>query len=100
MDLVYVAHKFSDNPTANIEKAKKIVHDLQVNDPSNLYITPLLALSHIASGELGYEKEMELCLTLLDRCDRMIVASEISRGVQIEIDYCKEWGIPVEFRPP
>ena len=99
MEMVYVAHKFGGDP-ANIERARKITHDLQLADLENCYVTPLLCFGHLDYFELSYEKGMELCLELLGNCDRMIVASEISRGVQIEIDYCKEWGIPVEFRPP
>jgi hypothetical protein len=100
MEMVYVAHKFTDNPAANIERAKQITNALQRADTNSLYVTPLLALSHIASGELGYEKEMELCLALLDRCNCMIVASEISKGVQMEIDHCRQKGIPIQYLPP
>ncbi len=32
---------------------------------------------------------MELCLDILQNCDRLIVASEISKGVQMEIDFAK-----------
>ena len=57
--LVYVAHRYGGDP-ANIERAKKITHDLQVNDLENTYICPLLAFSHLAYGEIGYEEEMQL----------------------------------------
>jgi hypothetical protein len=99
MDMVYVAHKFGNDP-ANIERAKQITHDLQIADPDNFYITPLLCSSHIAYNELGYEREMAYCLALLSRCDRMIVASDISKGVQMEIDHCRQKGIPIQYLPP
>lgn len=86
--LIYVAHKFSGDKN-NIEKAKKITHDLQVKDVANCYICPLLAFSDLEYGEMGYDDEMELCLDLLTCADRLIVASEISRGVQREIDFAK-----------
>ena len=73
----------------NIEKAKKITHDLQVKDRANCYICPLLTFSHIEYGEIGYENELELCLDILSSCDRLIVASEISKGVRMEIDFAK-----------
>ena len=86
--LIYVGHCFGGK-AENIEKAKKITHDLQVKDLANCYICPLLTFSHLEYGEIGYENELELCLDILSSCDRLIVASEISRGVQMEIDFAK-----------
>ena len=86
--LIYIAHKFSGDKD-NIEKAKKITHDLQVKDLANCYVCPLLTFSHLEYGEIGYENELELCLDILSSCDLLIVASEISKGVQMEIDFAK-----------
>lgn len=86
--LIYVGHCFGGK-AENIEKAKKITHDLQVKDLANCYICPLLTFSHLEYGEIGYENELELCLDILSSCDRLIVASEISKGVQTEIDFAK-----------
>lgn len=73
-----------------MERAKQITHDLQVKDLENTYICPLLALSHLQYGELGYDDEMNLCIDLLSECDRLIVASEIvSKGVQLEVDFAR-----------
>ena len=86
--LVYVAHCYQGDK-ANLERAKKITHDLQVKDLANCYICPLLTFSHLEYGELEYDDEMELCFDLLSIADRLIVASEISKGVQMEIDFAK-----------
>ncbi len=86
--ICYVAYRYGGDKS-NIEKAKKITHDLQVKDLANCYICPLLAFSYLEYGEIGYGAEMELCLDLLSVCDRLIVASEISKGVQVEIDFAK-----------
>jgi hypothetical protein len=86
--LIYIAHAYSGDKT-NIEKAKKITHDLQVKDLANCYICPLLTFSHLEYGEIGYDDEMELCLDVLQNCEKLIVASEISKGVQMEIDFAK-----------
>ena len=86
--LIYVGHCFGGK-SENIEKAKKITHDLQVKDLANCYICPLLAFSHLEYGEIGYENELEICLDLLSCADALIVASEISNGVQTEIDFAK-----------
>ena len=94
MALYYVSHRFGGDP-ANIERAKKITHDLQVADLDNCYICPLLTFSHLKYGEIGYEQEMEICLDLLSVCDCLIVASDISKGVQKEIDFARMVGMEV-----
>ena len=94
MALYYVAHRFGGDP-ANIERAKKITHDLQVADLDNCYICPLLTFSHLKYGEIGYDQEMEICLDLLSVCDVLIVASETSKGVQKEIDFARMVGMEV-----
>ena len=86
---IYVAHAYGNNPE-NAEKAKRITHDLQVKDPENCYICPLIAFSHLGYNEIGYEEEIDLCLDLLQICDKIIVASEISEGVKREIDLAKK----------
>ena len=94
MAMIYVSHRFGGDP-ANLERAKKITHDLQVSDLNNCYICPLLAFSHLDYGEIGYEHEMEICLDLLSVCDCLIVASDISEGVQKEIDFARLVGMEV-----
>jgi hypothetical protein len=94
--LCYVAHAYSNNKS-NIEKAKKITHDLQIKDLANCYICPLLTFSHLKYGELEYDDEMELCLDILQNCEKLIVASEISKGVQMEIDFAKLVGMEIQY---
>ena len=94
MAICYVSHRFGGDP-ANIERAKKITHDLQVSDLDNCYICPILTFSHLKYGEIGYEQEMEICLDLLSVCDVLIVASEPSKGVQKEIDFARLVGMEV-----
>ena len=92
--IIYVSHAFGGKPE-NLERAKKITHDLQVADLENTYICPLLALSHLEYNEVGYDDEMNLCIDLLSECDRLIVASEISKGVAREIGFAKLVGMEV-----
>ena len=94
MALYYVSHRFGGDP-ANIERAKKITHDLQVDDPDNCYICPLMAFSHLVYNEMGYDEEMALCIDLLSVSDVLIVASDVSNGVQKEIDFAKMVGMEV-----
>ena len=94
MAICYVSHRFGGNP-ANIERAKKITHDLQVSDLNNCYICPLLAFSHLKYGEIGYDEELELCLDILSVSDVLLVASDISDGIQKEIDFARMVGMEV-----
>lgn len=94
MALYYVSHRFGGD-TSNLERAKKITHDLQVNDPENCYICPLTAFSHLGYNEMGYDEEMALCIDLLSVSDALIIASDISKGVQKEIDFAKMVGMEV-----
>ena len=94
--IIYVSHKFGGNPV-NMERAKQITHDLQVADPENCYICPLMAFSHLNYGEMGNDAETELCIDLLSVCDKLIVASEITEGVQREIDFANLVGMEVEY---
>lgn len=96
MAIFYVAHVYSGDKS-NIEKAKKITHDLQVKDLANCYICPLMAFSHLEYGEIGCEEEMLLCEDLLVACDGLIVASEISKGVKREIDLAKKIHMEIKY---
>lgn len=94
MAMIYVSHKFGGVP-ANMERAKKITHDLQVNDPENCYICPLSAFSHLGYNEMGYDEEIALCIDLLSVSDVLIVASDVSKGVHKEIEFAKMVGMEV-----
>ena len=96
--IVYVAHRFGGDIN-NLERAKKITHDLQVSDLENTYICPLVAFSHLQYGEIGYNNEMENCLDLLSVADKLIVASDFStsKGVQKELDFASLVGMEVQF---
>ena len=96
MAIYYVAHKFGGK-LENLDRAKKITHDLQVADLENTYICPLIAFSHLQYGEIGYDAEIENCLDLLSACDKLIVASDLSKGVCKEIDFANLVNMEVEY---
>ena len=94
MAVIYVSHKFGGDP-ANMERAKKITHDLQVDDLENCYICPLTAFSHLGYNEIGHDEEMALCIDLLSVSDILIVASDVIDGVKEEIDFARMVGMEV-----
>ena len=92
--LLYLAHKYQGKQE-NVERAKKIAHDLQMENPTKCVVCPLLNFSFLDYGEIGYEQEMEICLDLLSACDVLIVASDASDGVREEIDFARMVGMEV-----
>lgn len=93
---VYVAHEYGGK-AENVERAKKITHDLQIADRDNVYICPILAFSHLEYGELGYDEEIDLCKDLMCIFDKMIVASKISEGVRREIEFAQQLHWEVDY---
>ena len=94
--MYYVSHIFQGKPE-NLERAKKITHDLQIKDTENCYICPLLAFSYLWYNEIGYEEEMALCEDLLILCDKLIVASDVSEGVKREIELAEKCKMEIEY---
>ena len=92
--IYYVAHRYGGD-IANYERAKQITHDLQTNNLENAYICPLLAFSHLGYKEIGWDEEMALCIDLLSVSDVLIIASDVSDGVQKEIDFARMVGMEV-----
>ena len=94
--LIYVAHKHGGKKE-NLERARRITRRLQTNDLENCYICPLLTFSHLQYGEIGFDAEMELCFDILSVCDRLLVASDVSPGVAMEIDFADMVGMEVFY---
>lgn len=96
MAIYYVAHRFGGDIN-NLERAKKITHDLQVQDLENTYICPLLVFSHLEYDEMEHEAVMELYIDILSIADKLIVASDSSKGVKQEIDFANNVKMEVEY---
>ena len=94
--MYYISHEFGGKPE-NLERAKRITHDLQIKDTENCYICPLLAFSYLVYNEIGYEEEMALCEDLLTVCDKLIVASDVSEGVKREISLAEKCKMEIEY---
>lgn len=85
----YIAHKYQGD-NSNIVRVGKIAKKLQIEHPEHAYFSPLHAFSFLGYDDMPYDDFMEVCLDFLSACDVLIVASEeISKGVQMEIDFAK-----------
>ena len=92
----YIAHKYQGDKS-NIERAGKIAKKLQTEHPEHAYFSPLHAFSFLEYNDMAYDDFMEVCYDFLSACDVLIVASEISKGVQMEIDFAKLVGMEVQY---
>ena len=81
--IFYVSHK-CDSPS-DIDRARKITQELQMNDLQNSYFCPVLALSHIPHGKISEACELAIRGDFLQMCDKLIVASEQDDLVKSEI---------------
>ena len=92
----YIAHKYQGDKS-NIERVGKIAKKLQTEHPEHAYFSPLHAFSFLEYNDMAYDDFMEVCYDFLSACDVLIVASEISKGVQMEIDFAKLVGMEIEY---
>lgn len=96
MARIYIAHKYQGDKK-NIEKVGKIAKKLQIEHPENSYFSPLHNFSFLDYDDISYEQMLEICIDWLSECDRLIVASDISKGVAREIEFAKLVGMEVEY---
>ena len=89
--LIYVAVG-GDNAT--LERAEKITHDLQIQNPSNCYICPLIVFSHL-DNLLNDDNVIDLRIDLLSVCDRLLIVSENHKHIECEIDFAELVGMEV-----
>lgn len=101
-NIIYVGHPFG-NKKYNVEHLKKIISELIIEHPDETFISPVIAFG-FAYDLVSYEKGMDDCLNLLSHAKKMIMISdpngdsiESSKGCLIEIQYCKDNNIPIEF---
>lgn len=86
--MIYVSHPYGGD-SGNKEKIECIVRELATGDPKNTYISPVHCFGFLYDS-VSYERGIEMCLDLLEFCDRMEVYGEWknSKGCQEEINYC------------
>lgn len=93
--IYYVCHK--NERTDDIDRAQKVTRYLQIHDTDNCYICPVIAFSHLRVAKLDIETEMLIHEDLLEVCDAVIVASELSPNVRREIALARRLNMEVEY---
>ena len=93
--VVYVSHGYGGKPE-NKERIDKAFHLLVKEMPQILFLSPVHAFGEVYA-DTDYVQGLNMCLSLLDRCDEMWVLDENwreSRGCTVEVRYCTAHGIP------
>ena len=105
MNLIYISHPYTGNEEQNKEEAMQISADLAKLHPEILFINPLSAMQHTTVAGLDYEPILKQCLTLLSKCDGMIMTGDWqnSKGCNAEFQFAKEnkmrlWNSVDEFK--
>lgn len=90
--LIYVSCDWDD-----VEAAKKITHELQIDDLENCYICPVLAFQHFGDKDITEKEKMEICLDLLTVCDMLVVGAETGLWESEEINLARKVGMEVFY---
>lgn len=95
--LVYVSHPFGGNEE-NKQKVEEIVRNLVKQNPGITYISPIHALGYLYH-DVSYEAGLEMCLELLNKCDKMLVFGDWkqSRGCTAEVLFAETHMLPHEI---
>ena len=94
---IYVAHPYSDDPAANIERVRAICR--AVVDEGHVPIAPHLFLPAFVDEATERDLALRLCTELVGGCDALwFYGTRISPGMEREISTAQARGIPVVNR--
>ena len=92
---IYCSHCYGGKEK-NKQEAERKIKALQLDDLDNTYISPINTFGFMYE-DIEYYTGLELCFNLLQACDKLLVLSEESTGVRLEIQLAKKLGIEVEY---
>jgi hypothetical protein len=95
--IIYVSHPYG-GIEENKQKVEAIVRSLAKENPQHIYISPIHCFGFMYT-DTDYETGLDMCLKLLDKCDKMLVFGDwkSSRGCNAEILYADVNFIPYEI---
>jgi hypothetical protein len=96
-NMIYISHPYSGKEENKL-KIEAIVRELVAKNPGVTYISPVHAFGYLYN-DVDYEAGLEMCLRLLDVCNKMLVFGDWkkSRGCTAEVLYCQQNFIPYEI---
>ena len=80
-----------------VETAREACEKLQSKDLDNCYISPLTSLCCVSNKAVTDDAKNALRLDMLSVCDVLLVASEVSKEMQEEIDFARLVGMEVRI---
>ncbi len=91
--IIYISHPFGGDEN-NQRIIGRLIVKLQKTFPDFLFISPIHSFS-FAYHDVSYQKGLNMCLWLLEKCDEMWVFGDyqFSIGCMSEIAYCKNHNI-------
>lgn len=97
MNLIYISHPYGGIKSNRIN-VENIVTELSKKQQENTYISPIHCFGFMY-GTGSYENGLEMCLNLLERCDKMLVFGDWknSRGCTAEVLFAETHMIPYEI---
>mgnify|MGYP003815896033 FL=1 len=98
MSMIYISHPYGNQPE-NKQKVEEIIRELVLSHPEHTYISPIHCFGFMYH-DFDYETGLEMCLNLLEKCDKMLVFGDwkSSRGCTAEVLYCEMHMIPYEIK--
>jgi len=96
--VIYVSHPYNGDDN-NVHKVCSIIRDLVKKYPDYLFLSPIHCFGFLYDT-VEYEKGIECCLWLLDKCDEMWVFGDYDKsvGCMTEIEFCHECNIPYSIK--
>ncbi|WP_066719937.1 DUF4406 domain-containing protein [Clostridium sp. Marseille-P299] len=94
--LIYISHPYGGMESNRIS-VENIITELSEKHPENTYISPIHCFGFMYDT-VSYENGLEMCLNLLERCDKMLVFGDWkkSRGCTAEVLYAENLMLPYE----
>jgi hypothetical protein len=89
--VVYISHEYGGK-WRNKREIGKIIKALVFFYPDVIFVSPVHCFGFLYK-KVSYERGIEMCLELLDRCGEMWVFGRHSKGVTMEIEHCEANGI-------
>lgn len=95
--LIYISHPYGGKKN-NKNSIEKIVNELSIKNPENTYVSPIHCFGFMYDS-VSYEHGLEMCLSLLSKCDKMLVFGDWknSRGCTAEVLFAETYMIPYEI---
>lgn len=96
MKLYYIAHPFTGDEYGNKYETEQIIKRLVKQHPDKTFISPIHTFGFL-DGLISYEHSMDLCTSLLKRCDGLVLTGkwEESQGCGIERSIAYKEGIEI-----